>query len=119
MKAFLLTVLGLLLLVMGAVGIFLPVWPTTPFVIAAAGCLSCSPKLRAKIIKIPFFREHIENYRNRKGLDRKTVIFSLGFLWGMLLISMAVTRKLWIVLALSSVGVAVTAHLLWMARPKE
>ncbi len=64
-KPFLLNALGFLLLGLGAIGLLLPVWPTTPFVLAAAACFAGSPTIRARIMKIPFFREHIENYRLR------------------------------------------------------
>lgn len=118
-KSILLTIAGLLLLVLGAVGLVIPVWPTTPFVIASVGCLSSTPRLRGKIVKIPFFREHIENYRSRKGLDRKTLAISLIFLWGMLLLSMALVHKTVITVILSVVGISVTIHILCVARPKK
>ncbi len=117
-KKFLLVSTGFILLGLGALGLFLPVWPTTPFVLLAAGCFSCTPGLRAKIMRIPFFREHLENYKNRTGLSRKTLSFSLAYLWGMLLLSMLLTRRLWLCILLSAIGAAVTIHLVWMARAK-
>ena len=118
-KTMLLTVAGLLLLALGAIGLFLPVLPTTPFVLASAYCLTCNPKLRARIMKIPFFREHIENYQSRKGLPRNTVIRSLVFLWGMLTLSVILMRSGWMALLLAVIGIAVTTHILWIAKPKD
>ena len=66
-----------------------------------------------------FFREHLENYQQRTGLPTKTLIKSLSVLWVALCISMIVVAKLWCTLLLLCVGVAVTAHLLCMARPKK
>jgi hypothetical protein len=38
------------------------------------------------------------------------------WLWGMLLISMAIVRIFWIIILLLVVGIAVTSHILWMAK---
>ncbi len=117
LKTVLLTAAGLVLLALGAVGAFIPVWPTTPFVICAAGCLSAAPKLRARIMKIRFFREYIEHYRNGKQVSRRAVASSLIFLWSMLAISAIAVGKVWVICILAMVGLSVSVHILWIARP--
>jgi hypothetical protein len=114
----LLTGAGLMLLAMGAIGLLLPVWPTTPFVLAAAGCLAATPRLRARVMRLPFVSEYLQNYRDRRGVSRRTLRISLAFLWGMLGLSMALARNGWLTVLLLLVGAAVTAHLLWVARPR-
>lgn len=118
-KGILLAGAGVLLLLLGLVGLFVPVWPTTPFVLAAFGCLASAPRLRARILRIPFFREYIENYSQRRGLRKSTVAASLVFLWGMLLLSVVLTRRLYLALLLAGIGAAVTVHILMIAKPKE
>lgn len=118
MKTLLLTIIGFLFLGLGAIGLILPVWPTTPFVLAAVACFSSSPRIRAQIMRISFFREHIENYEKRTGLSHKTLWISLCWLWGMMLLSMILIHTLWITLLLLLIGVAVTSHILLMARAK-
>jgi uncharacterized membrane protein YbaN (DUF454 family) len=118
-KSILLAVAGVLLLLLGAIGLFLPVWPTTPFVLAAAGCLSATPRLKAVVLRMPIFREYIENYRTRSGLPRKTVVVSLSSLWGMLALSAALSQRLWLSLLLAAVGAAVTAHILTIAKSRK
>jgi len=118
MKTVIMPIIGVMFLVLGAIGLFIPVWPTTPFVIISVGCLSSTPKIRTAVLRIPFFRDHFENYNHRKGLSRKTLISSLIFLWGMLLIS-AVKISTWqISILLAAVGIAVTTHIHIMAKPK-
>lgn len=111
--------LGFLALGMAAVGLVLPVWPTTPFVLLAIGCFSSSPRLRAKLLNITFFREYYESYVAGKGIRRKTVVASLVFLWGMLLLSVLLVRTLWISLLLLVVGTAVTVHILVLSKGRK
>lgn len=118
-KTVLLTTLGFIFLALGAVGAVLPVWPTTPFVLLAIACFSSSPRIKARIMKIGFFREHYENYQNRTGLTKKTVAVSLGYLWGMLILSMVLMRKGWVTGLLCFIGVAVTIHILCVAKARE
>lgn len=118
LKKFLLTSFGFLFLGLGAVGLVVPIWPTTPFILVSAACFSYAPQIREKIMKISFFREHIENYQCRTGLTRKTVIISLGYLWSMLLISIGIIQSVWISLLLSFIGMAVTIHILFIAKAK-
>jgi uncharacterized membrane protein YbaN (DUF454 family) len=117
-RTILLTALGLLFLALGLIGVFLPILPTTPFVLLGAACLTGTPKLRERILRITFFREYLENYQKGNGLPRRTVIKSLIFLWGMLLISMFLVAQLWLTLLLIVVGICVTIHILWIAKPK-
>lgn len=118
-KIILLTGLGFLFLGLGAMGLLVPVWPTTPFVLVSVACFSYTPRLRAQIMKISFFKEHVENYERRTGLSRKTVIISLGYLWIMLLISVLLMQASWISLILAAIGIAVTTHILWMSKEKR
>lgn len=119
LKILLLTVLGFLFLAMGAVGLLLPVWPTTPFVLVSVACFSSTPRLKAWIMKISFFREHIENYEHRTGLSQKTIWISMLWLWGMLFLSMLLLRTVWINFILVLVGLAVTCHILWMSKDRR
>ena len=61
--------------------------------------------------------DHYENYRERRGLPRRTVALSLGYLWGMLILSAALTSRAWLAAVLAAVGIGVTAHILLMSKP--
>ncbi|NLG25864.1 MAG: DUF454 domain-containing protein [Clostridiales bacterium] len=118
LKRAIFTALGFVMLALGAIGVVLPVWPTTPFVLLAAACFAYNPRMRSRVMKIPFFREYLRNYDDRKGLPRRTVVRSLIFLWTALLLSSALARSPWLAAGLALVGAAVTAHILWIARPR-
>lgn len=70
-------------------------------------------------MSIPYLREHIENYEHRRGLSQKTLWISLGWLWGMLVVSMVLVRSGWVSLLLSFIGFAVTCHLLWITKGRN
>jgi uncharacterized protein len=58
-------VLGATSLALGFIGIFLPVLPTTPFVLLAAYCFSKgSPKLHGWILASPLFGPMIADWEN-------------------------------------------------------
>lgn len=107
------------MLVLGAIGIFLPMLPTTPFVLVAAACFSQSPRLSAWLLKSKFFGEYIRNYRERQGLKKSTVITSLTFLWTMLGLSAFLSKSPILAAGLAVVGAAVTAHILHMSKDRR
>lgn len=117
-KIILFTLLGFIFLILGAIGVLLPLLPTTPFVLVSVACFSSTPKIKAWVIKNSFFKEHIENYEQRLGLSTKTVLISLSWLWGMLIISMIILKTIWFILLLVFIGVAVTIHILWITNSK-
>lgn len=118
-KSYVRTGLGFTLLGLGAIGLVLPVWPTTPFVLASFACFSSSPKMRTQILQVPFFREYIENYEKGKGLSAKTIRLSLFCLWSMLVGSMLTVKETWLTILLILIGTSVSIHILWISRIKK
>ncbi len=81
-------IIGTVALVLGALGLFLPVLPTTPFVILAAACyLRSSKRMHAWILKSRLFGETIENFQEGRGLKRDTKIRALVLMWATISIS--------------------------------
>lgn len=114
-KTIFLIVSGCLFLGLGAIGLLLPVFPTTPFILVAAACFSGTPRLKAGVMKITFFREYINHYKQRSELSKRTVMVSLSYLWAMLLLSMVLVQTWWILVLLNTVGISVSCHILMMA----
>jgi uncharacterized protein len=76
---------GLVCVVLGAIGIVLPILPTTPFLLAAAGCFcKSSTKMYNWLLNNKWFGDYIRNYRDGRGLPLKTKITVLAFLWIMI-----------------------------------
>ena len=115
MKRLSLTLLGFLLLGLGALGVALPVLPTTPFVLLSAFCFSMgNRRAHAWLRRSRVFGPYIEHYRTKRGIGLPLKIGSIAFLWVGLIISMLFTRTVWLYFLLGAVGVGVTVHLLLM-----
>jgi hypothetical protein len=113
MKKFAVSVLGFIALGLGAIGIFMPLLPTTPFVLLAAICFSySSPKFYEWIRRSPYFGVYVENYYTKQGVPMSIKIKSIIFLWGGLALSMILIQSFWVYIVLFIVGIGVTTHLL-------
>jgi uncharacterized membrane protein YbaN (DUF454 family) len=75
-------VAGTICMVLGAIGLVLPLLPTTPFLLAAAACyFKSSPRMHKWLLNNKWFGEYIRNYTEGKGLTKRTKITALGVLW--------------------------------------
>jgi uncharacterized protein len=84
----LLILAGTISLVLGAIGIFLPVLPTTPFLLLAAACyLRSSKRMHKWLLNNRWFGEYIRNYQEGKGIPAKTKVLSMTVLWAAIIYS--------------------------------
>lgn len=107
---------GMVAVGLGAAGIFLPLLPTTPFLLLAAACFfRSSDRLHNWLINHRWFGRYIRQYREHKAISRQTKLATLILLWSTLAFSgLVVLDALWIRILLLAVGVGVTLHLLSM-----
>lgn len=110
----LLTAVGLLSLLAGIVGIFVPVWPTTCFLLLSTACFSrSSDRLYRWMSTNSWFGSHLRQYRETGGIDIRVRNLSLVSLWAALLLSIALVKaSVWLVIGLLAIGIAVSVHLL-------
>jgi len=112
-KKYFLIALGSVALVLGIIGIFLPVLPTTPFLILAAFCyMRSSKRLYNWLINHRIFGAYIYNYMTYKAVTKSTKIGSLLFLWLSISISMLIISNIYVTLLLLFIGGGVSIHLL-------
>jgi uncharacterized protein len=105
-------VCGSVALVVGVIGIIVPLLPTTPFLLLAAACYARgSQRLHDWLLRHPVLGEHIRDYRERRGLKRQAKIVALVALWAGIGFSMLAVDPLWVRLVLAVVALLVTAHI--------
>lgn len=113
------TILGLIVTGLGVVGIFLPILPTTPFLLLAVFLFTKSnSKMGERLMKNRYLAIYVENYRNKSGIPLNVKVISLTFLWAMLTVSMLLLHKPLFTIILLAVGGGVTIHLLSLKTQK-
>ncbi|GIU42920.1 YbaN family protein [Shewanella algidipiscicola] len=97
LKRGVLLMVGLISLLLGVIGIVVPLLPTVPFILLAAFCFArSSSRLHAWLMRHPWFTDALQDWESkramRKGLKRKAyVATSISFA-----ISIALVPLLWV-----------------------
>lgn len=108
-KHYLLVTIGWLSVTLGVIGIFLPIVPTTPFILFAAWCFArSSERFHGWIITNKHFGPIVTQWESGNGISRKIRLRALLMMWFSLCFSMLIIRQWWAVLLLCSIGVFAT-----------
>ncbi|MEP0773000.1 MAG: YbaN family protein [Acidobacteriota bacterium] len=105
---------GWLFLSLGALGVPLPLLPTTPFLLLATACfLRGSPRLHAWMMSNRVFGSYLRDYRAGLGVPATTKASAIGLLW----LGIGLSIGLWVQVMLVRVvllliATAVTVHIL-------
>jgi len=76
---------GTIFLVLGAVGIFLPILPTTPFLLLSAACYyKGSERMHRWMLNNRWFGNYIRNYREGKGISLRAKAVTVSLLWAVI-----------------------------------
>jgi uncharacterized membrane protein YbaN (DUF454 family) len=112
LKKVLLITCGTIFLALGIVGVFLPLLPTTPFLLLTATCYARSSKrLLRKLFNNRLVGKYIRDYQQQRGIRKSIKIYVLTLLWMTISLSAIFTDKLWIRILLGCVAVGVTIHI--------
>jgi len=112
---------GVLLVAIGIIGIFLPILPTTIFLILASACfIKSSPKANEWLRNHKILGMYIKNYQDKSGLTIKSKIFNITFLWIMISASAIFFTELWYIrFLLFAIAIGVTIHLLMIKTKRD
>jgi len=112
---------GIMLVIVATIGIFVPLLPTTPFLLLAAACfLKSSDRAYQWLLNNKIYGKYIRNYIEKKGIPLRIKVFTLLLLW----ISIAyaflfATDHVWVRAALLIVLAGVSTHILLIRTKKK
>jgi len=107
--------LGCLSLGLGILGIFLPLLPTTPFLLLSASLFARSSKrLHDWLLSHPVLGKYIQAFLEDRSIPLHVKRFSLSLLWITVLSSVIwfANEKLWLQILLLCIAVGVSLHIL-------
>lgn len=108
----LLIICGSVCVGLGVIGIFLPLMPTTVFLLLAAACYArSSDRFYQRLINHRFLGVYIRNSREGRGMKRRDKAVTIVLLWlsiGATIIWTA--ESLWLRLLLLAIATGVTVH---------
>ena len=107
---------GWLCVGLGAIGVVLPLLPTTPFLLLAAACFArASLRFYHWLLNARVLGQYIQDYRAGLGIPLRAKIIALSALWITMLSSATWLVPLWPVwVLLILIAAAVSVHLLRM-----
>lgn len=111
-------VLGLICVGLGIIGAFLPLMPTTIFIILAAGCFArSSPRLESWLLEHPRFGRTLKAWRTHRAVPRRAKIAACtGMAAGYGLFTFLARPDLW--LGASVAVVLIICALFLVTRPE-
>ena len=108
---------GALAVLLGVLGIFLPLLPTTPFLLLASWCFARgSDRLHHWLLSHRVFGEYLRNFEAGRGIPLKAKIVATLMLWGSLLTAMRRFDGITIPALLALTGACVSLYL-WRFLP--
>lgn len=110
---YILASLGLLSLSLGVLGVFLPLLPTTPFLLLSAALfMKSSTRLYHWLMNHKLFGKYLQNYIHHKVISKRTKIASILLLWAVILTTIIFAiDKIIIKILLLAIAIAVTVHI--------
>ncbi|HBX56641.1 YbaN family protein [Pseudomonas sp. UBA2684] len=88
--------IGWLSVVLGVIGIFVPVLPTTPFLLLAAACfVRSSKRFYLWLVNHPQLGPWIRDYLEGQGIPRKAKVYALSAMWLSIALSCYLVPMIW------------------------
>ncbi len=109
-----LNLIGSVCVVLAIFGVFLPLLPTTPFLLLASACFARgSERLHGWLLRNKTFGPLIADFEQGRGIPRRAKVMALTMLWLSLAWSASRMSSLILVGVLAVVGIGVSTYLLF------
>jgi hypothetical protein len=105
---------------LGIVGVFIPILPTTPFLLLAATCyMRSSERFYHWLINNRVFGAYVRNYIEGRGMPIRMKIFTILLLWLAIGLSIALGIQNTVIrIVLICIAIGVTAHIILIKKRK-
>jgi hypothetical protein len=114
-KKALLVAVGSVSLALAVLGVFLPLLPTTPFLLLASACyVRSSERLHGWLMGNRLLGGYIRNFKERRGVPVRAKVVTIVLLWLPLLYSVYRLDLFWVELLLVLMGVTWTVVIIRM-----
>ncbi len=112
---------GFFSLALGIIGIFLPVLPTTPFLLLSAYCFArSSERMYNWLMTNRYFGKYLSDYKKGLGVPQRIKFYAISLLWITILLSVLLFVKASIIrILLIIIAVAVTVHIILIKRRNQ
>ena len=115
MKRLLYVIAGHVLVVIGVLGVILPVLPGTPFLLLASACyLRGSPRLHAWLHRNRFLGPYLRAFQEGRGLPARVKGVAIALMWIGISVTIVMFAGVLLALGLVAIAIGVTIYLLRM-----
>jgi len=110
-------IIGVLAVLLGILGLFLPLLPTTPFLLLASACFARgSDRLHGWLLNHRVFGVYLRNFEAGNGIPLRAKIVASVMMWSSLLVAIVRFEHLGLRVALVLIGASVSLYL-WRYLP--
>jgi len=103
---------GTISLGVGAIGVFVPLLPTTPLLLLSAACyLRGSKRMHHWMLNNKWFGAYIRNYKEGKGIPLRTKALIVALLWIVIGCSVYLVNLFLIQIVLVAIAAIVSIHI--------
>lgn len=100
---------GFVFVGLGLIGVVVPGWPTTIFMILALWAFKkSSPKMECWLLNHRMFGPTLRDWEENHSIKRRTKIVAITTLWAFLIVSLFLIGALWVKVLVVAVGAWVT-----------
>lgn len=105
-------VVGTLALLLAVLGVFLPLLPTTPFLLLASACyLRGSKRMHTWLLQAPVLGKILSDYHQHRVVPLRAKVMAILFLWPSMAFSIYKVQKWPVTIILIAIGIIVTVFL--------
>lgn len=107
-------IVGCIAVGLGLLGVFIPLLPTTPFLLLASACFARgSTRLHAWLLNSKPLGQYLRDYEQGKGIPLRAKIVAIALMWTSLIVAIMRVPSLPLRLILAGIGICVSIYLIW------